>query len=133
MIKLMVGQKQQDGIYDGTLSKILALGNYKIKALTVSDSPNSEDSELMGNKVLGYNYDVEKDMLSLHFGINISKKKRSVRLEPDLTLADVNKLKKQSFIKESSTRCYKWFWGFPWHWNSTHYQVQGFDERIISS
>ena len=44
--------------------------------------------------MLGYNYDVEKDMLSLHFGINISKKKRSVRLEPDLTLADVNKLKK---------------------------------------
>ena len=90
----MVGQKQQDGIYDGTLSKILALGNYKIKALTVSGSPKSEDSELMGNKVLGYNYDVEEDMLSLHFGINISKKKRSVRLEPDLTLADVNKLKK---------------------------------------
>ena len=53
----------------------------------------------MGNKVLGYNYDVEEDMLGLHFGMNISKKKRSVRLEPDLTLADVDKLRSASLSK----------------------------------
>ena len=95
----MVGEKLPDGTFDGTFSQIMALGNYKIKAITVSRTPRSVDSDLMGNKVLGYNYDVEEDMMSLHFGMNISKKKRSVRLEPDLTLADVDKLRSASLSK----------------------------------
>ena len=38
-------------------------------------------------------------MMSLHFWMNISKKKISIRLEPDLTLADVEKLRSTSLSK----------------------------------
>ena len=38
-------------------------------------------------------------MLSLHFGMNYSKKKRSVRLNPDLTMADVGRLGDSPFTK----------------------------------
>ena len=99
LVARFVGEKLPDGSFNGTLSKILALGNYKIKAMTVSGSKKSEDSDLMGNKVLGYTYDVEDDMLGLHFGMNISKKKRSVRLEPNLTLQDVDKLRSSTLSK----------------------------------
>jgi hypothetical protein len=98
-IARMVGQKLPDGSFSGTFSQILALGNYKIKAMTVAGDKRSVDSDLMGNKVLGYNYDVELDMLSLHFGMNISKKKRSIRLEPNLTIQDVEKLRSTSLSK----------------------------------
>ena len=69
----MDGEKLPDGTFSGTLSKILNLGNYKIKALAVSGSKKSLDSDLMGDRVLGYSYNVETDMLDLNFAMNISK------------------------------------------------------------
>ena len=99
LVARFVGQKLPDGSFDGTLSQIMALGSYKIKAMTVSGTKRSVDSDLMGNKVLGYTYDVEEDMLGLHFGMNISKKRRSVRLEPNLTLQDVDKLRSSTLTK----------------------------------
>ena len=95
----MVGEKLPDGTFSGTLSRILSLGNYKIKALTVSGSKKSLDSDLMGDRVLGYSYNVETDMLGLKFDMNISKKKRSVRLDPNLTLDDLEKLRSTEFTK----------------------------------
>ena len=65
----------------------------EIKALTVSGTEKFLDSDLMGDKVLGYIYNVETDMLGLHFGMNVSKKKRSVRIDPDLTVVDLEKLR----------------------------------------
>ena len=53
----------------------------------------------MGNKVLGYDYDIEKDMLAVAFPVNLSRKKRSVRVEPNLTLNDVEKLRSRTLTK----------------------------------
>ena len=53
----------------------------------------------MGNKVLGYTSDVELDMLGVTFPINISKKKRSVRVEPNLTVDDIVNLKTKTLTK----------------------------------
>ena len=36
-------------------------------------------SDLLGGKVLGYKYNIEKDELAVSFPINLSKKKRNVR------------------------------------------------------
>ena len=94
-----VGVKQEDGSYNGTFSRIMALGNFKIKAFAVSGQVSTAESDLMGNKVLGYDSDIERDMLALTFRMNISKKKRSVRVDPDLTLKDVDKLKSANLSK----------------------------------
>ena len=98
-IEKLVGNKKEDGIYDGELSEILSLGGFKIKAITVSGQEPNEDSALMGGHVLGYDYDVQKDVLSLTFPINMSKKKRSVRTEPNLTINDITSLDEKLFTK----------------------------------
>ena len=94
-----VGTKLEDGSYDGKFSKILALGNFKIKAYGVAGQKSTEESDLMRNKVLGYNYNLEEDMMSLTFPINLSRKRRSVRQEPDITLKDVDQLRSRTLTK----------------------------------
>ena len=94
-----VGQKLPDGRYDGTIPQILALGNFKVKAFSISGQEPTEESDLMGNKVLGYAYDLQSDMLAVNFPLNLSRKKRSVHVEPNLTLADVDKLKSLQLTK----------------------------------
>ena len=98
-VKRFVGEKNDDGNYDGTFSQILALGNFKIKAFGVSGGKKTAETELLGNKVLGYRYDLEEDMMGVTFPINISKKKRSVRQEPNLTLKDVDMLQSRTLTK----------------------------------
>ena len=98
-ISRFVGEKQSDGMYSGSIQKILKLGNFSIKAFGVSGTVQSQEENLMGNKVLGYGYDLQCNMLSVMFRINISRKKRSVREFPDLTIEDVNQLKCQKLSK----------------------------------
>ena len=64
----------------------------------------------MGNKVLGYTSDVELDMLSVTFPINISKKKRSVRVEPNLTVDDIVNLKTKTLTKRILLGVTNGFW-----------------------
>ena len=98
-VQRFVGKKLPDGGYDGTISQILAKGNFKVKAFGISGQEPSEESDLLGNKVLGYHYDIEKDMLEVPFPVNLSRKKRSVRVEPNLTLKDIGGLKSRSLTK----------------------------------
>ena len=98
-ISRFVGEKQSDGIYSGSIQKILKLGNFSIKAFGVSGTVQREEDNLMGSKVLGYGYNIQSDMLSVMFRINVSRKKRSVREFPDLTIEDVNQLKCQKLSK----------------------------------
>ena len=62
-VSRFVGDKTADGSYDGTFFQILALGNFKIKAMNISGQSPISDSDLLGNKVLGYGYDFSTDML----------------------------------------------------------------------
>ena len=94
-----IGSKTAEGDYDGTFSEILKLGNFKVKAFGISGQKVSEESSLLGSKVLGYDYNIEEDIMTVTFPINVSRKKRSVRLEPDLTLQDVESLKTKALSK----------------------------------
>ena len=98
-VNRFVGNKTPDGTYDGTFQKILGLGNFKIKAYGISGQRPNVESDLLGDNILGYNYDLESDMLAVKFPLNISRKRRSIRSEPNLTLADVDKLKTQTLTK----------------------------------
>ena len=98
-VNRFVGKKLPDGQYDGTIPRILALGNFKVKAFSISGQEPTEESDLMGNKVLGYKYDLQGDMLAVTFPLNLSRKKRSVHIEPNLTSADIAKLKPTQLTK----------------------------------
>ena len=62
--------------YNGTFSQLLALGNFRIFA--ISGQTPSEESDLLGDKILGYQYDLESDVMGVKFPINLSKKRQSV-------------------------------------------------------
>ena len=77
-VNRFVGFKNGDTGYNGTFSQILALGNFRIKAFAISGQKLSEESDLLGDKILGYQYDLESDVMGVKFPINLSKKRRSV-------------------------------------------------------
>ena len=94
-----VGKKLPDGQYDGTFSKILGLGNFRVKAFGISGQKPTAESDLLGDKVLGYGYSLETDMMTVNFSLNLSGKRRSVRKEADLTVADIDRLKSRPLTK----------------------------------
>ena len=98
-VRRFVGKKDADGCYNGTFSKILEIGNFKVKAFGISGQVETEESNLIGNKVLGYDYNLQNDMLSVRFSINLSKKRRSVRSEPNLMLSDIETLRTKTLSK----------------------------------
>ena len=92
-VERMVGKRDAAGKYDGTISQILGLGGFEVKEFIIEGDMTQDDDNLMNNKVFGYGYDSKKAQLKNIFSINLGKKKRKVKLEPDLTLEDLNKLK----------------------------------------
>ena len=99
VVDKLVGKKRVDGTYDGTLATIFKKGGFGIKAIAVSGQKPTAETDLLGGKVLGYGYDIERDELALRFPINISQKKRNVRTEPNLTLKDMEMLKTKKLTK----------------------------------
>lgn len=92
-VRRMVGSRDADGNYTGTISQILAKGNFKVKEFVVLGDQDQADENLLGNTVFGYDLDPKKCTLSVKFAMNLSRKKRNVRIKPNLTLADVDSLK----------------------------------------
>ena len=92
-VQRMVGRKDADGNYDGTMSQILAKGNFKVKEYVVEGDQEQADENLLGNTVFGYTYDPKKAKMGIKFTINLSKKRRNARTKPDLTLDDIDSLK----------------------------------------
>ena len=53
-VERFVGKKDPEtGNYDGTFAQILGIGNFRIKAFGISGQKPTDESQLMGNKVLG--------------------------------------------------------------------------------
>ena len=95
----MVGKKDEDGNYDGTLSKIFALGGFKVKQFVVEGDMEQDDDNLLGNKVFGYSYNAKTAVMGIKFSINLSRKRRNARTKPDLTVRDVDSLKSVQMTK----------------------------------
>ena len=98
-VQRMVGVKDENGDYNGTISQILAIGNYKVKEFVVSGDLEQEDENLLGNKVFGYDWNPKTDIMGIKFSINLSRKKRNVRIKPDLTSEDIDSLKSITMTK----------------------------------
>ena len=98
-VRRMVGTLDSDGNYTGTISSILALGSYKVKDFVVIGDSNQSDENLLGNTVFGYVIDPKLGSMFLRFVINMSKKRRNVRVGPNLTVEDIPKLKDLKMTK----------------------------------
>ena len=96
----MKGIRSDTGKYSGTLSKILALGNLNIKAMISSYETDTEAVDLMGSKVLGYQWNVvNADQLEVKLPMNISGRIRKVKPKPDLTIDTLSLLDTAKFTK----------------------------------
>jgi hypothetical protein len=84
------------------IDKILSLGSFKVKHWTFVDSNNlsvnSSNPELKinatENSVLGQKYDTSSDKFFFESSIKFSKKRRGVRVDPELRCEDIWDLQK---------------------------------------
>ena len=91
-VKRMVGVKNEDGNYTGTISQIFRIGNFHIKEFVVGGDRSQSDENLLGSKVFGYEWNSKDDIMGIKFTVNLSKKKRGVRSLPNLTIDDTEEL-----------------------------------------
>ena len=91
-IKRIVGTKDDQGKYSGTLAKILAIGGYEVKEIVIEGDMDQDDKNLLSNTVFGYYWDPKTKNMKMIISLNLSKKKRSVRILPDLKKEDLKDL-----------------------------------------
>ena len=95
----LVGIKDDDGNYNGEISQVLNLGGFKIKEFIVEGDSSQSDSGAPGNSLFGYSWDPKIGLLHVKLSINMSKKVRSVRSLPDLTIDDIKSLSEMKMTK----------------------------------
>ena len=100
-IKRMVGVRDKDGCYNGTISKILALGGYEVKEFVIEGDMEQADDNLLGNTVFGYSWNPKSNYLKMVISLNLSKKKRSVRTLPAVTKSDLDGLSDVKMCKRN--------------------------------
>ena len=91
-VRRFIGMKNSDGTFSGTVSQILDKGGFKLKAIVKSGEQDVEQIEKLGTSIFGYVWNAEKDEIGVKFPVNLSKKRRSVRVQPNITLSEVDKL-----------------------------------------
>ena len=96
-----LGVKTDDGSFNGTIPQILGGGNFKFKAAVRSGDTDEEQIAKLGNNVFGYYWNVTEDMLGVRFNVNLSKKKRGIRSEPNLNVDDIKKLETVHLCKRN--------------------------------
>ena len=79
------------------MDQIVAMGGFRYKDTVMSGDKRPEDTEK--RKVLGLCWDEEKDTLSVDIKVNVSQKKKGVRVEPNIDLEEVRKMLPQQITK----------------------------------
>ena len=89
----MKGVRLSDGSYSGTMRQILDKGNLRMKVIVSSGEIDEEVKHLIGNKVLGYEWNATTDYMAVKFRVFPCNKKRKVSPLPALIPEDLLKLK----------------------------------------
>ena len=100
-IERMVGTKDTEGNYNGTMSNILALGVYRVKEYVIEGDMDQADKNLLSNAVFGHSWDPKSKCMKMMISLNLSKKKRSVRVLPDLKQEDLKDLINMKMTKRN--------------------------------
>ena len=96
----MKGVRLEDGSYSGTLGQILDKGKLKMKVIVTTGETNEDLKHLIGNKVLGYNWNASTDEMSVGLPVNVTKKKnKKLRSGPNLTVESLKLLNEVKFTK----------------------------------
>ena len=98
-VQRMQGERLPDGTYTGTMRKILEKGNLKMKVIVSTGETNEDIKHLIGNKVLGYEWNATTDLMGVKFRVFPCNKKRNMREFPALTVNDLDKLKTLKLTK----------------------------------
>ena len=88
----MKGEKLPDGSYSGTMRQILDIGNLKIKVMVSSGETDEAAKHMIGNKVLGYQWDATTDLMGVKFTVYLCNQKNKVRVLPALTVESLHLL-----------------------------------------
>ena len=92
-VERMKGHRLGDGTYSGTLTQILSRSKLKMKVAVTTGETNEEVKNLIGNKVLGYDWNATTDVMAVRFPVNLTKKKnKKLRSGPDLTVESLASL-----------------------------------------
>merc|ERR1719186_2416517 len=97
----MFGNKDADGNFDGTVSRILALGGYSVKDFVVEGDMEQSDYNLLNNTVFGYGWNPKTGMMKMPISLNMSKKRMNQRTEPNLQVKDLETLKSIKMTKRN--------------------------------
>ena len=81
-----------NGVYDGTLARILSLVNLNLKVMVASGDSDPEILALLGDKVLGHTWWPTSDEFMFKVLVNLSVKKRGQKTADDLTIDDIPRL-----------------------------------------
>ena len=81
-----------NGVYDGTLARILSLVNLNLKVMVASGDSDPEVLALLGEKVLGHTWRPTSDEFVFKVSVNLSVKKRGRKTADDLTIDDIPRL-----------------------------------------
>ena len=100
-VKRMVGNKDADGNFDGTISRILNLGGYSVKDFVVEGDMEQSDHNLLNNTVFGYGWNPKTGMMKMPISLNMSKKRRNQRTEPNLQVKDLETLESIKMTKRN--------------------------------
>ena len=98
-VERMIGVKLDDGSYSGTIPVMMKKVRLKLKTIVLSVSQDQEALSKLSDKVFRCLYDPKNDLISVKFTFNLSKKKKGLKVKPDLTLPDVD-----TFYKSPQTR-----------------------------
>ena len=98
-IMRMKGERLPDGTYSGTMRQILDLGGLKWKVFVSSGETDDDVKNLIGNKVLGYQWDATSDQMGVKFQVYLCNKKRKMRDLPALTVDSLDLLSSTSLTK----------------------------------
>ena len=99
-VERMKGARLGQGSYSGTLGQILSLGKLRMKVVVTTGEQDTELTKLIGDKVLGYNWNTVSDSMSVSLPVNITKKKtKKLRSGPDLTVESLGLLREVKLSK----------------------------------
>ena len=96
----LVGVKDPiTGLYTGTLQQILSIGGFKIKEFMISGRRSDESKKLLGDGILGYQWESSVDIMAVRLKANLSKSNKKVHRYPDFTLDDLPRLRNVKLTK----------------------------------
>ena len=96
----------------------MALGGFAVKDFIVEGDHSLVDDNLLGNGLFGYLWEAKNGLIHVKLSINMSKKVRSVRSKPNLTVADIPNLSEMKMSKRLLLGVANSFGDF---WESLHH------------